>query len=128
MTEAAFLIDSNIAIYALADANSPAARRIQECQPGSVVTSSIAYAEVVRGVPVDDAVALERLEAFFELVPVLPFDRPAARCYGQVPFRRATFDRLIAAHALALGLTFVTNNEEDFAHVEGLRLENWTRS
>ena len=36
-------------------------------------------------------------------------------------------DRLIAAHALALDLTLVTNNERDFADVPGLRIENWTR-
>jgi tRNA(fMet)-specific endonuclease VapC len=44
-----------------------------------------------------------------------------------LPFRRASYDRLIAAHALSLDLTLITNNEGDFADVPGLRVENWTR-
>ena len=34
-------------------------------------------------------------------------------------------DMLIAAHALALGATLVTNNEREFKRVKGLKLENW---
>lgn len=34
-------------------------------------------------------------------------------------------DMLIAAHALALDATLVTDNEREFALVEGLRVENW---
>jgi predicted nucleic acid-binding protein len=51
--------------------------------------------------------------------------------------RRATLERvgtpigpndlLIAAHALALGLPVVTNNEREFRRVPGLQIENWTR-
>jgi tRNA(fMet)-specific endonuclease VapC len=36
-------------------------------------------------------------------------------------------DLLIAAHALALGATFVTDNEGEFSRVGGLALENWLR-
>jgi len=36
-------------------------------------------------------------------------------------------DTLIAAHAVALGHTIVTENEPEFARVNGLRLENWMR-
>ena len=36
-------------------------------------------------------------------------------------------DLLIAAHALALGLTVVTDNEREFSRVEDLRVENWLR-
>jgi tRNA(fMet)-specific endonuclease VapC len=126
VTEAAFLIDSNIAIYALADAAGAAALRIQMHAPGTVVTSSIAYAEVLRGLGAGDEASLALVDAFFAVVPVLPFDRAAAVSYHRIPFRRGTFDRLIAAHALALDLTLVTNNEADFADIAGLRIENWT--
>jgi tRNA(fMet)-specific endonuclease VapC len=34
---------------------------------------------------------------------------------------------LIAAHALALGYTLVTDNEREFSRVDGLRCENWLR-
>jgi tRNA(fMet)-specific endonuclease VapC len=36
-----------------------------------------------------------------------------------------TMDLLIAAHALALDATLVTNNEREFRRVKGLKLENW---
>jgi tRNA(fMet)-specific endonuclease VapC len=36
-------------------------------------------------------------------------------------------DMLIAAHARALGLVLVTNNEREFSRVEGLPLENWVK-
>ena len=51
---------------------------------------------------------------------------PAAREYARLPFKRARFDRLLAAHALSLGVTIITNNESDFADVPGLTVENWT--
>jgi tRNA(fMet)-specific endonuclease VapC len=47
--------------------------------------------------------ALDELSAFLSEVPVLPFDAAAADVYARLPFRRG-FDRLIAAHALALDL------------------------
>jgi tRNA(fMet)-specific endonuclease VapC len=33
---------------------------------------------------------------------------------------------LIAAQALAEGLTLVTNNVKEFARVDGLNVENWS--
>jgi len=71
--------------------------------------------------------ALAAASRFFTLIAALPFDRAAAEYYAKIPFRRGRFDRLIAAHALALGLTVVTANEADFADVPGLRVENWTQ-
>ncbi len=47
--------------------------------------------------------------------------------YASIPFKRSRFDRLIAAQALSLGLTLVTNNERDFADVPDLKVENWTK-
>jgi tRNA(fMet)-specific endonuclease VapC len=126
VTDAAFLLDSNICIYLLEGRSDPARRRIELCRPGEVVTSAIAYAEVLRGLDPSDA-NMAKAEIFFERIEALPFDRAAAEKYRTVPFKRGTFDRLIAAHALSLGLTFVTNNERDFADVPGLKVENWTR-
>ena len=60
------------------------------------------------------------------VIPPMPFDMIAAAAYVALPFRRAKLDRWIAAHALALDLTLVTNNERDFAGIPGLRIENWT--
>ena len=126
MTEPSFLLDTNICIYVLADAESYAARRLADCAQGSAVASVVTYAELLRGVlsagPGEEA----KLARFFDRIPVLPFGTREAEAYARLPFRRGAFDRLIAAHALALRLTLVTNNERDFADVPGLRIENWT--
>ena len=68
--------------------------------------------------------------AFCSKVPVAPFDGTAARVYGAVRLasrerRRDPLDKLIAAHALALDVTLVTNNPRDFVSYAGLRIENW---
>jgi tRNA(fMet)-specific endonuclease VapC len=34
-------------------------------------------------------------------------------------------DLWIAAHAVATGLTLVTNNEKEFRRVPGLKMQNW---
>ncbi len=62
-----------------------------------------------------------------------PFEARAARAYG--PLRAANrernkdaLDKLIAAHAMALGVTLVTNNEADFLPFTGLAVENWVNN
>lgn len=88
--------------------------------------SAVSLAEV--GVGYADKVDVAQdLRAFLSKVEVLPFDQAAARVYASLPFKRGSFDRLIAAHALALDRTLVTNNEADYAHLAGLRVENWTK-
>ena len=91
-----------------------------------MVTSSIALAEVALGTERGQPPSMEALRAFVEEVPVLDFDYRAALAYAQLPFKRASFDRLIASHALSHGLIVVTGNEKDFADVPGLVVENWT--
>ena len=66
------------------------------------------------------------IDKVYDIIEPLSFDRHAAQCFGALPYRRGKSDRLIAAHALSLGLTLVTNNERDFADVPGLKVENWT--
>lgn len=106
--------------------NESVVRRAAECDEGDIVTSAIAYAEVAFGSHRGDPPAIEQLSAFVEEVPVLDFDYKAALAYATLPFKRASYDRLIAAHALSHDLTVVTDNERHFADVPGLKVENWT--
>ncbi|RSV42820.1 type II toxin-antitoxin system VapC family toxin [Sphingomonas sp. ABOLE] len=126
MAEPRFLLDTNICIYILSDAHAPAALAVEAQAKGSVVSSTIVLAEVLRGVPESHADGRLVVERFFRLVEPLPFDAAAAEAYARLPFRRARLDRLIAAQALAAGLTLITNNERDFADIPDLKLENWT--
>ena len=121
-----YLLDSNIIVYLTMNSNEGVVRRAAECDEGDLVTSAIAYAEVVYGSLNEQPPAIEQLQAFVQEVPVLDFDYKAALAYASLPFKRGSFNRLIAAHALSHGLTVVTHNEKHFADVPGLKVENWT--
>jgi len=90
--------------------------------------SAIAWAEFSCGVAKDGKQAVD---ALLELLDVVPFNQKAAEIYATLtmrhPNRKAGFDRLIAAHAIALNVPLVSNNTADFLSYEGngLRLENW---
>ena len=121
-----YLLDSNILIALGLDADEAVIARAAECDADDLITSAIAYSEVVHGSVRGKPPSFVGLEILIEEVPVMPFDYAAARAYATIPFRRASYDHLIAAHALALGLTLVTDNEKHFADVPGLKVENWT--
>ena len=120
-----YLLDANACILLLAGHSHLVARAAQ-CGEGDLGISAIAFAEVALGSWNGKAPSLMALDALRSRIPVLPFDELAAKRYAMLPFKRGSYDRLIAAHALAMGMTLVTNNEADFADIPGLRIENWT--
>lgn len=122
-----YLFDSNIIIMTVMAMNPALQRRLADCDEGDIVTSAIAYAEVVHGAVRGKPLGFEKLQAFVEEAPVLDFDLKAAQVYATLSFKRASFDRLIAAHALSHGLTVVTDNEDDFNDIPELKVENWTK-
>ena len=95
--------------------------------------SVVTYAELRAGLEMqyanraqDDSV----LALLAQRIPVLPFGESDAKSFGllraAVRDRRPdALDQLIAAHALSLGLTLVTNSEADFKDYPGLKVENW---
>lgn len=121
-----YLLDSNVIIALVMNNDQGVYARASQCEAGEMVTSAICYAEVAYGSANEKPPATEQLRAFVEEVPVLDFDFKAAQAYATLPFKRASYDRLIAAHALSHGLIVVTDNESDFADVPGLVVENWT--
>ncbi|MCA1654162.1 MAG: type II toxin-antitoxin system VapC family toxin [Sphingomicrobium sp.] len=121
-----YLFDSNVIIRITLGIGDGLRDRAAACDDGDIVTSSIAFAEVALGSFRGRPPHLEQLQAFIQEVPVLGFDYKAACAYAELPFKRASFDRLIAAHALSHDLTVITDNEADFLDVPGLKVENWT--
>lgn len=121
-----YLLDANSAVYAMDVGNDRLVERIAECNEGELAISVISYAEVAYGTYVGKSPPPDVLEAFVTAVPLVAFDEAAARRYAELPFKRARFDRLLAAHALSIGATVVTNNEADFADIPELNVENWT--
>jgi tRNA(fMet)-specific endonuclease VapC len=122
-----YLLDSNIVIIALLGDDATLRRHMSEANEDDFGMSSIVYAEVALGSVKGKPPSFQLLSRVVARVPVLPFDFAAARAYATLPFRRKSYDRLIAAHALSSGLILVTDNESDFADVPGLKVENWTR-
>ncbi|MFS0755781.1 type II toxin-antitoxin system VapC family toxin [Noviherbaspirillum sp. 1P10PC] len=129
---ALFMLDTNMCIYLMKNQPESVAKRFAECYVGDVVMSAITYAELEYGVSVSVNSARERrnLAGLIEDIPVAPFGVDAAKAYG--PIREATrerkrdqLDKLIAAHAVSLKVTLVTNNERDFEIYPGLKIENW---
>lgn len=129
---ARYVLDTNICIYLMKNQPEEVARRFAQCSVGDVVMSAITYAELQYGVTASADPERERsnLENLIEDIPVAPFDAPGGIAYG--PIRLATrdsradhLDKLIAAHAVALGVTIVTNNLRNFAKYPGVVAENW---
>jgi tRNA(fMet)-specific endonuclease VapC len=116
------------------------AGRIRDCiaERGEdrVCTSIVVAAELRFGAAKKGSERLTaQLETVLGALEVLPFDAPADRRYGEIrqSLERAgtpigANDLLIAAHALALDLTLVTDNEGEYRRVPGLVVENWLRA
>ena len=127
-----FMLDTDTVSFAVRGAGQVAAR-IVEHQPSELCVSALTLAELRRGVERRKSQKLDRVvSAFFKNISVVPFDEECARAFGQLATRLeergtpiAAFDTLIAAHALALGVTLVTNHERHFSRVPALRIENW---
>jgi tRNA(fMet)-specific endonuclease VapC len=127
------MLDTNMCIYLIKRRPQEVAERFARCYVGEVVMSAVTLAELEYGVACsgdNEARNRRALDLLLEDIPAEPFDRGAALAYG--PIRMATrsktrdaLDKLIAAHAVALNVTLVTNNEADFAGYPGLRVENW---
>ena len=127
-----YLLDTDTVSFALRGQGRVAARLLEH-RPSELCISAITLAELRYGADARRSRRLHRLiSTFVEAIEVVAFDQAAAGRFGVVAAvlaRRGqpigTFDTLIAAHALSLRLTFVTNNTRHFTRVPGLAIENW---
>ena len=129
-----YVLDTNICIYLIKQKPAGVMARFDELTVGDVGVSSITVAELQFGVHKSRYSERNRraLEQFLLPLEIAGFDGRAAEAYGIVRAaleRRGTpigaLDTLIAAHALGLEATLVTNNVSEFARVPGLRIDNW---
>ncbi len=134
--EPRFLLDTNICIYIRQERPEPVLRRFRRLRPGEAALSVITYGELIFGAAksLQREAALERLHELVHWLPALPLPESAAEAYGAIRAELAAKgemignnDLWIAAHAIAAGLTLVTNNEKEFRRVRGLKLQNWAR-
>ncbi len=127
-----YMLDTDTVSFALRGQGRVAARLLEH-RPSDLCISSITLAELRYGAETHRSRRLHRLiSAFVDPIEIMPFDESAASRFATVAVGLArrgepigTFDTLMAAHALSLRLTFVTNNTRHFARVAGLATENW---
>ena len=127
-----YMLDTDSVSFALRGHGQVAARVLQH-RPSNLCLSSITLAELRFGADMRRSQKLHRLiDTLVDAITVEPFDMAAAARYGTIATvlaRRGTpiggFDTLTAAHALALGVIFVTDNSKHFNRVAGLKTENW---
>ena len=130
-----YLLDTNIISELIRRPRGRVAERIRAVGEDAVRTSIIVAAELRFGaLKLGSARLTERLEAVLGALEIVPFEGPADAIYGRVRARLEQAgtviggnDMLIAAHALALRDTVVTDNMRESGRVEGLLVENWLR-
>ena len=130
-----YLLDTNLCIALIRRSSLVAERRVTEQAVTDVAISAITVAELEFGVARSKQPKLnrEKLDQFLQPLQVLAFDDNAGAAYGPARARLEArgemigpLDMLLAAQALGLGLTLVTNNVREFERVEGLQTEDWT--
>jgi len=131
----AFLLDTNVVSDLVRNPHGRIARRIADVGERQVCTSIIVAAELRYGAAKKASARLSaQLEAVLGAIEVLAFEHPADIVYGalraQIEEKGRPIganDLLIAAQALALRHTLVTDNTSEFSRVPELALENWLR-
>ena len=130
-----YLLDTNIVSNLVRNPQGRLADRIRAMGEQSVCTSIIVAAELRYGTTKKGSPRLTtQVEVVLGVIDTLPFDSPADEVYGSIRTQLELAgtpiggnDLLIAAQALALDHTLVTDNDKEFSRIDGLRVENWLR-
>jgi tRNA(fMet)-specific endonuclease VapC len=127
-----FMLDTDTVSFALRG-HGHVGERLLEHAPSHLCITALTLAELRYGAERRKSEKLHALvTAFASNVAVMPFDASSAERFGAAAAELAErgspigeFDTLIAAHALQLELTLVTNNFKHFNRVAGLNVVNW---
>ena len=130
-----YLLDTNICIYIINEKPKKVLRKFGQYPVHEFGISTITHAELQYGIEKSkNKIANQSaLDEFLLPLTVLPFQgKKLVKCYGEI---RASLesdgrtigplDMLIAAHALSLDLTVISNNIKEFSRVPNLKCENW---
>jgi len=126
------MLDTGSVSYWLRDQEDVSARVVEHL-PSELCISSITLAELRYGASRRKSAKLHQLiDHFTSDLAVMPFDETCAMHFGRIASELAErgtpigdFDAMIAAHAIALEVTLVTNNVKHFNRVRGLNVVNW---
>lgn len=128
-----YLLDTNICIYIINNKPPHVFEKFKQYQLGQLGISSITASELAFGVEKSGSQRNKlALNKFLAPLEIFPYDEQAIWHYAELRHQLqstgqsiGSLDMLIAAHALALKVTLVTNNVKEFKRVKGLIVENW---
>jgi len=130
-----YILDTNVVSDLVRHPQGRISEHIREIGEAQICTSIIVAAELRYGATKRGSPRLTvQLDAILGALDVLPFEAPADTAYAEIRPRLEQIGRpiggndlLIAAQAVALGYTVVTDNEGEFARIDGLLCENWRK-
>lgn len=129
------LLDTDTASYIVKERSAASRRRLDALDPNEVAISAVTQAELLYGLqrlPPTHRLHLV-VRAFLDAIQVLAWPAAAAEHYAQIRHQLTRegqpigeLDMMIAAQALALRATLVTNNTRHFARIDApLIFANW---
>ncbi len=130
-----YLLDTNICIYLIKQKPPKVLKHFKTQNVGDLGISSITLAELQYGVFKSHHIEKNRqaLDEFILPLEIVDFDEKGAAEYGilRANLEAAgkaieSMDMLIGAHALALGVTLVTNNVKEFKRIKDLKVVDWS--
>jgi len=128
-----YMLDTNIISDVIKHPRGTVSQKIRTLPKNSACVSVIVAGELRYGAMKKSNDELtRRVEDILRKMAVFDLNYECSVFYGNI---RADLEKKglpigandlwIAAHALSLGLIFVTNNEKEFCRVDGLKMENW---
>jgi len=128
-----YLLDTNVCIAAMRG-NATVVQRLRSVVPDDCGLSTVSLYELRSGVErcKDPVAEGQKVQAFVEVLHLLPFDAAAASAAARVRWHLekqgkpiGPYDLMLAGQALSLDVTLVTHNTGEFQRVPGLRLADW---
>jgi tRNA(fMet)-specific endonuclease VapC len=128
-----YLLDTNIISELVKHPRGQIFTKIQSVGEATICTSIIVACELRFGARKKNSPQLtQKIEAILDSLEILPLTYPVEQYYAEIRTHLEQQgtpiggnDLLIAAHALSLNLTVITNNVREFSRVPNLKLENW---
>jgi len=130
-----FLIDTDIIIYSLKNNDTVKNNFLKNADAVKII-SVISYGELLYGAlksenTVKNIAVVRRIS---ELFPVIEVSKPIIETFAEIKsslHKKGSpiddMDLLIAATALHLNCTLVTNNERHFTGIPGIAFQNWAK-
>jgi tRNA(fMet)-specific endonuclease VapC len=128
-----FMLDTDILSF-LIKGQTQVGAKYRALGRNSICISAVTEGEIWYGVAKNSPGIdkLSRLKLLMASVKIMTIDSDVAAIYGELRGHLekngqpiGPNDFWIAAHAMSLGATLVTNNVREFKRIKGLKVENW---